>query len=301
MVDIYLSLSSNDIKFLIDKYEDFDVHILDYENISIMELFKRYFETSLLGNKNLYIVKNAKFLFNKSDKLKVKETEVFLDILKKESQNKLIFLVDKKINTSIAYLNENKELYNYSENIQKESQKLFLKSYNININDSDLNYLIENISEGYNYQNELMKLSIYKDNGKISKEDIDEQIKLKPSVNIFSFIEAIVLKDFSKANIYYKKIKENEDMSQEQILAVMHTQLKFFTQVKILRDKHIVDNQISSILKCSPYRLKLSNKLLLNTNIDILKDLYNKVSKYDYLIKSGQTKEKDVIINFLIS
>ncbi len=301
MIDIYLSLSSNDTKFLIDKYEDFDIHILDYENISIMELFKRYFEISLLGNKNLYIVKNAKFLINKSDKLKVKETEVFLDILKKESQNKLIFLVDKKINNSIPYLKDNKDLYNYSENIQKESQKLFLKSYNISIDDLDLSYLIENISEGYNYQSELVKLSIYKDNEKITKKDIDKYIKLKPSVNIFSFIEAVILKDPVKANDYYKKIKENEDMSQEQILAVMHTQLKFFTQVKILREKHMVDNQIVSILKCSPYRLKLSSKVLVKTNFDILQDLYLKVSKYDYLIKSGKTKEKDVIINFLIS
>ncbi len=301
MIDIYLSMSSNDIKYLIDKYPEYDAHVMDYEDMSIMELFKKYFEMSLLGNKTLYIIKNAKFLINKSDKLKVKETEVFLDILKKKSNNKIIFLVDKKINTTIPYLNENKELYNYSENIQKESQKLFLKSYNIDINDLELSYLMENIEQGYNYQDELIKLSLYKEGKKIIKEDIDKYIKLKPSVNIFSFIEAVILKDNSKAKIYYQKIKETEDMTQEQILAVMHTQLKFFTQVKILKDKNILDNEIVSLLKCSPYRLKLSNKVIFKTNFHILTNLYQKVSKYDYLIKSGQTKEKDVIINFLIS
>ncbi len=301
MIDIYLSNTSNDVKFLIDKYLEHEVYVIDYEDISIMELFKKYFEISLLNDKKLYIVKNAKFLFNKSDKLKVKETEVFLDILRKKSDNKIIFLVEKKINITIPYLSDNKEYYNYYENIQKESQKLFLKSYNINISDQNIEYLIENIADGYNYQSELIKLSIFKDQKEIKKEDINTYIKLKPSVNIFSFIESIILKDFNRANNYYKKIKENEDMTQEQILAVMHSQIKFFTQVKILRGNHLIDSQIVSTLKCSPYRLKLSNKLILNTNIDVLSDLYNKVSKYDYLIKSGQTKEKDVIINFLIA
>ncbi len=301
MIDIYLSTNSNDIKYLTDKHVDYDIHVIDYENMTIMELFKKYFEMSLLGNKNLYIVKNAKFLFNKSDKLKVKETEVFLDILKKSSNNKIIFLVDKKINTTIPYLSDNKEYYNYSENIQKESQKLFLKSYNINIKDSELTYLIENIDEGYNYQDELIKLSLFKEGNEIFKEDIDKYVKLKASVNIFSFIESVILGNVPKAKEYYEKIKEEENMSQEQILAVMHSQLKFFTQVKILKEKNVVDSEIVSMLKCSPYRVKLSSNILFKTNIKTLKDLYSKVSKYDYLIKSGQTKEKDVIINFLIS
>lgn len=301
MIDIYLSSGVNDIDFISKKHKEFKTHVLDYEDISIMELFKKYFEISLFGDKNLYIVNNAKFLSNVSDKLKKKEEEVFLDILCKKSNNKIVFLINKELNKKLPYLKDKVEYYNYSENIQKESQKSFLKRYNINISESNLNYIIENIEETYNYYDELLKLSMFKNNEEILKEDIDNYVVLKASVNIFSFIEAVILNNKKKANDFYKKIKEKEDMTQEQILAIMHTQIKFFSQVKILRGKNISENEIAKILSCSFYRLKMSNNVLNKTDLKTLANLYEKVARYDYLIKSGMTKEKDVIINFLIN
>ena len=91
-----------------------------------------------------------------------------------------------------------------------------------------------------------------------------------------------------------------EQLEQIQILTIMYTQVKFFIQLKLLKDKNKSDQEINAVLKTSPYRIKLSTDVVRKTTLQNLINIHQKIAKYDYLIKSGKTQEKEVIINFLL-
>lgn len=301
MINIYVKEDTNDLEYIYEQNTDYEIVALDYETTSIMTIYKNLFTPSLFGDKKLFLIDNCKFLINKTDKLKKKEEEVFNDILNLDTQNIIIFLIHKPLNKTIPYIKENISKIKYVDNIKEEKEKMFLKKYQINITNSNLKFIKDNIREDLNYYNELLKLHLYLNKKEITEEHIKKHIKLKDNLNIFNFIEYIILKNEQKAKYYYEKILYEEDFTQEQILAIMYGQLKFFIQLKILKENFSTDNHIRSTLKTSPYRVKNSLKVIRNIDLEKLIQIHNNISKYDYLIKSGKTKEKDVIINFLIS
>ncbi|MFV0289003.1 MAG: DNA polymerase III subunit delta [Mycoplasmatales bacterium] len=300
MINIYLITKSNILDYLYEQHQDY--HCLHYlaEDISLMQIYKEYFSTNLLTSKKLLIVENPLYLINKTNQLKKKELEIFEQLITTETTNKLIFLIKKPLNTKITYIKQNLEHLNYHKNLEQEQQQHFLQVNKINISAINLEFLQENIQQNYDYLQELLKLKLYKDNQEITNEDIVANVKLKVEVDIFKLVESIIKHNKLEFTNIYTKLVAEESITVEAILAIMYSQLKFFLSVKTMRELKFTDTKIIQDLQCSPYRLKFSNTLVNSITQNEFITLHDKVALYDYLIKSGQTKEKNVLLNFFI-
>ena len=140
--------------------------------------------------------------------------------------------------------------------------------------------------------NELEKLKCLKLEEKIiTVEDIDEAVIKFNSDNVFDLIDAIVSKNKKKAYLLTQElINKGEDINK--IIVMVSDQFRLMYHVKCFLKEGHSKEEIASILKIHPYRVKLaiekgynySSKVLL-TNLEYFFDL-------DYMIKSGNNNPK---------
>lgn len=302
--------------------KNIDVEIIDYNESSFKNIIKKYYTISLFEKTKIYIIINPLFLINKTNSLLKKEIPAFEKLsvdTKNESfekekksfeknisskKNEIYFIVNKDINSKISYVKNNlkeMEIKNFNElSLMKE----YAKNKNILVDTQTIKYLIENIEEGYSKKQELLKIALLnldKNNGNliVEKKDLEENLVLKSSVTIFKFIEEIINDNYKKAyEIYNVEIKklEYDDL---QILPIMFSQIKFILQVKILKKKHLSNQQIAATLKTSPYRIQMNEKIINKITIIKIKNVINKIAHYEYMLKSGRSFEEEVILNFL--
>lgn len=277
----------------------FEYEILSYKNNDINTIFTKYYSISLFDQKKLFIVDGANFLVNKSDKLKKKEQETFNHICSAGSDNKLVFLISKELNQTIDIVKNNINNIKYTKITENDVLYEYIKKEKINIKKESLDYIINNIDRTYNIKKELLKLKYLKNENNTYEELLKEQINLKSEVNIFIFIEQLILNKKKKAyDIYLDKIKYSE-YKQEQILAIMGSQIKVLLQIKILFES-LTPIKIADRLGINVYRVKSGLKITEKITYKEIADFYSKINKYDSEIKHGKTNEENIIYNFLI-
>ena len=122
-------------------------------------------------------------------------------------------------------------------------------------------------------------------------DDINEAVIKLTGDNVFSLIDAIVAKNKRKAYLITQElIDKGEDISK--IIIMVADQFRLMYQVKNFLKEGYSKEDIASLLKIHPYRVKLaiekgynySSKVLL-TNLEYFYDL-------DYMIKSGSNNPK---------
>lgn len=298
-MELYLKNNPNLVQYIKEKNPKYEIEYLDYEEVSLMHIYRKYNTFSLFKTQTLYLIDNAYFLSHVSKKLKKKEEEIFQELVLKEknNNNKLIFLVNDKLNLKINYVKQNQEYFIYNDNIANDIDKKLLKKYPIA--ETNLLYLKEIIKEEYNYQKELEKLDLFLKKQEFTKEIIETYVPQKIDFNIFKFIESIITNNQETMKKYFYLLEE-EEITQEAILATMYTQLKFYLNFKILLNQNYSNYEIQSKLNTNAYRLNSSKKIVQKISINNLINLFEKIAFYDFQIKSGRTKEKNVLINFLL-
>lgn len=249
---------------------------------------------SMFQNSKFIICDDCKFLTGEDKK----NIEHDIDSLIKYLSNPfddvyLIFIVrNEKLDERKKIVKEMKKMCNLVEckkienNDLNNTLKNYITSKGYKISSNGISLLIKKVGLDLSLLiSEIDKLLLYKDDNKnITIEDINDVVIENIENNIFALTNAIMNKDRDKIfNIYNDLIKSGEDPSK--LLVMLANQFRLLLQVKLMASNGYKDNEMVSILKEHPYRIKLSKE---NTySKKILIDKIKKLAELDYNIKSG--------------
>lgn len=275
-----------------NKIDTFNVNKYDLTNTLLSQIINDASSMSLFGDKKLIIVNNA-YIFTSSTKKyleqDLKSLENYLNNI--NINTILIFVVnDAKIDERkkiTKLIDKNGEIVECNNIDNITMIKDLLGDYQMS--DSDIKYLLERVGDNSTLLNtEIEKIKIYKDTDKnITKEDIDLLTSKSLEVNNFKLIDAIINGDkLTALNLYQERIKLNEEPIA--IIVTLANQIRIMYQVKQLYLDGYTENNIASILKIHPYRVKLANQNAKKYDADTLLTYLKKLADLDIDIKTGQ-------------
>lgn len=275
-----------------NKIDTFNVNKYDLTNTLLSQIINDASSISLFGDKKLIIV-NSAYIFTSSTKKyleqDLKSLENYLNNI--NINTILIFVVnDAKLDERkkiTKLIDKNGEIVECNNIDNITMIKDLLGDYQMS--DSDIKYLLERVGDNSTLLNtEIEKIKIYKDTDKnITKEDIDLLTTKSLEVNNFKLIDAIINGDkLTALNLYQERIKLNEEPIA--IIVTLANQIRIMYQVKQLYLDGYTENNIASILKIHPYRVKLANQNAKKYDADTLLTYLKKLADLDIDIKTGQ-------------
>lgn len=275
-----------------NKIDTFNVNKYDLTNTLLSQIINDASSMSLFGDKKLIIV-NSAYIFTSSTKKyleqDLKSLENYLNNI--NINTILIFVVnDAKLDERkkiTKLIDKNGEIVECNNIDNITMIKDLLSDYQMS--DSDIKYLLERVGDNSTLLNtEIEKIKIYKDTDKnITKEDIDLLTSKSLEVNNFKLIDAIINGDkLTALNLYQERIKLNEEPIA--IIVTLANQIRIMYQVKQLYLDGYTENNIASILKIHPYRVKLANQNAKKYDADTLLTYLKKLADLDIDIKTGQ-------------
>ncbi len=291
---IYLIYSSDKevinkyIEKLIEKEKIIESSVIRYSIDDITQVIDECNTLGLFSLKKLIVV-DATSAFSSTGK-EVGELSDYLD-----NYNKDVILV---LTCNLEKVDTRKRLYKKISSIGKiecltkdnnyliNLVKNLLKDYKIS--DSSINYFISKVGNDINnIENEVEKLINYKYEEKsISNSDIDLLCTSNIEEEIFALTDAIIKNDNNKAiKLYELFISRNYDVTQ--MIVLIASQFRFLLQVKILYNKNRSNDEIASILKVHPYRVKLAISNSYYYSKETLEDYLIKLFNLDKKIKLG--------------
>lgn len=288
-----------------NKIDEFNINKYDLSNTFLADITNDASSMSLFSDKKLIIVNNAYIFTSSSKKYLEQDLKCLENYLNNINTNTiLIFVVNeakiderKKIVKLIDKIGEINE-YNTINNIA--IIKDLLDDYQMT--DEDIKYLLERVGDNSTLLNtEIEKIKIYENSTKkITKQDIDLLTAKSLEVNNFKLIDAIINRDKANAlKLYQERIIINEEPIA--IIVALANQIRIMYQVKQLYLDGYTENNIASILKIHPYRVKLANQNAKKYDADTLLTYLKKLADLDINIKTGQIDKTLGLELFIIS
>lgn len=288
-----------------NKIDEFNINKYDLSNTFLADITNDASSMSLFSDKKLIIVNNAYIFTSSSKKYLEQDLKCLENYLNNINTNTiLIFVVNeakiderKKIVKLIDKIGEINE-YNTINNIA--IIKDLLDDYQMT--DEDIKYLLERVGDNSTLLNtEIEKIKIYKNSTKkITKQDIDLLTAKSLEVNNFKLIDVIINRDKENAlKLYQERIIINEEPIA--IIVTLANQIRIMYQVKQLYLDGYTENNIASILKIHPYRVKLANQNAKKYDADTLLTYLKKLADLDINIKTGQIDKTLGLELFIIS
>ena len=268
--------------------DEINITKYDLTNTYLNDIINDASSMSLFDDKKIIIVNNS-YIFTGTTK---KNLEQDTTILENYLNNiNLIFIVNndklderKKIKKLIKKIGVVKE-FNNIDNISLVKE--LFDGYNISTD--NIKYLLERVGDDTTLlATEIEKIKIYKDTDKnITKDDITNLISKSLEVNNFKLIDAIINKNKNEAIMLYQdRIKLNEEPIA--IIIALANQIRIMYQVKQLYLNGYTENNIASILKIHPYRVKLANQNSKKYDSNILLNYLKQLADLDISIKTGK-------------
>lgn len=151
------------------------------------------------------------------------------------------------------------------------------------------------IKSGFQFseiQKNLLFLQSYKDDDRITEEDIVEAIPKTLQDNIFDLTQLILTKKIDQARDLVKDLTlQGED--EIKLIAIMLGQFRLYTQVKILQESGQTEAQMVSSLghylgrNPNPYQIKFALRDTRGLSLKFLQDSIRYLIQADYQIKTG--------------
>ena len=151
------------------------------------------------------------------------------------------------------------------------------------------------IKSGFQFseiQKNLLFLQSYKDDDRITEEDIVEAIPKTLQDNIFDLTQLILTKKIDQARDLVKDLTlQGED--EIKLIAIMLGQFRLYTQVKILQASAQTESQMVSSLghylgrNPNPYQIKFALRDSRRLSLDFLQNSIRHLIQADYQIKTG--------------
>ena len=293
--------------FLINKKIN---EIIDKENTTIYDMNERVIDDviedllsfSLFSNNKDILCTNCTFLTSSTDDKH--SLNLLKNILDKDLENRLILTVNSKVDErkkivkevlrlgNVFLFNTLKE-YEVSKYIEKEFKDLGYK-----LDNETLNYFHSFVGNDLGIINsEINKLTLYKEDKLVIKDDIDSITSRVLENNIFDLIDSVVKKDIDKSlRIYDDFILMNEE--EIKLISMLGDQFRLIYQVKTMYLSGYTESDIIKELGVHPYRIKLAKESLIT--LGEAKDYLLKLYDLDVDIKTGKKEKRIAFKLFLI-
>ena len=262
-----------------------------YANFKINSMFA---EKKLVVLNNVF--DNAKFY------------EEFLKILKNIEELKDIVLIyeNDSVDERIKIFKELKKCAKCQEFdylspalLQKWVATEFEKK-NIKINLDALNLLLNFVGNNlWQMANEINKLSDYKKEGIVKKEDVELLVKPNIENDIFKTIDALASKNKKDALTLIHKHLDNGDNTLY-LLSMVAYQFRNLLSIKEMQDMQMPYNQIAKSCGLHPFVVQKSYHLCNQFSIEQLKKIYQKIFQVDFDVKSGKI-EPELALDLLLA
>lgn len=272
--------------------DEVNINKYDLTNTYLTDIINDASSMSLFDDKKVIIVNNSYIFTGTTKKALEQDSTILENYLNNINDNTiLIFIVNndklderKKITKLVKKIGTVKE-FNNIDNISLVKE--LFSDYNISTD--NIKYLLERVGDDTTLlATEIGKIKIYKDKDKnITKDDITNLISKSLEVNNFKLIDAIINKNKNEAIMLYQdRIKLNEEPIA--IIIALANQIRIMYQVKELYLNGYTENNIASILKIHPYRVKLANQNSKKYDSDILLNYLKQLANLDISIKTGK-------------
>ena len=288
-----------------NKIDEFNVNKYDLTNSLLTDIINDASSMSLFSDKKIIIVNNAYIFTGTNKKYTEQNTEELENYLNNINDNTiLIFTINneklderKKITKSVKKNGIVKD-FNSIDNISLV--KNLFEDYSIS--NDNVKYLISRVGEDSSLlASEIEKIKIYKNDDKtITHDDITNLTTKSLEVNNFKLIDAIINKNKAEAfSLYQDRIKLNEEPIA--IIISLANQIRIMYQVKQLYLDGYTENNIASILKIHPYRVKLASQNARKYDSDILLNYLKQLADLDIDIKTGKVDKTLGLELFIIA
>ena len=163
------------------------------------------------------------------------------------------------------------------------------------------------LKSGYDFgelQKNLALLQVYKEDGQITLQDIEEVVPKSLQDNIFDLTQMILKRQIDQARNLVKDLRlQGED--EIKLIAILLGQFRMFSQVKIFSEEGQTESQIVASLselsgrKVNPYQVKFALRDSRKLSLSFLKQAMMTFIETDYTIKIG-TYEKDYLFDLAL-
>ena len=163
------------------------------------------------------------------------------------------------------------------------------------------------LKSGYDFgelQKNLAFLKAYKEDGQITLEDIEEAVPKTLQDNIFDLTQMILQRRIDQARTLVKDLRlQGED--EIKLIAILLSQFRMFSQVKIFSEEGQSENQIVMSLselsgrKINPYQVKFALRDSRRISLAFLKQAMMIFIETDYAIKNG-SYDKDYLFDLAL-
>ena len=224
---------------------------------------------------------------------------------------RLIVIAEGKLDSKrriVKLLKRDAQLLEATELKEQELRAHFaeeIKSLGLAIDSQAFDQLL--IKSGFDFseiQKNLEFLKTYKGASSITITDIEEAIPKTLQDNLFDLIQMILKKQIDSARSLVKDLRlQGED--EIKLLAILLSQFRIYTQVKLLKQEGRTESQIVSDLseltgrKVNPYQVKFALRDSRGISLNYLEQAICLLIDTDFQMKSG-TYEKDYLFDLAL-
>ena len=288
-----------------NKIDEFNINKYDLTNNLLTDIINDASSMSLFSDKKIIIVNNA-YIFTGNNKKYLEQDTLELEkYLNNINDNTILIfnvnsekLDERKKITKLIKKNGLVKDFNSIDNISLV--KNLFDDYSIS--NDNVKYLISRVGDDSSLlASEIEKIKIYKNEDKtITFDDITNLTTKSLEVNNFKLIDAIINKNKAEAfNLYQDRIKLNEEPIA--IIISLANQIRIMYQVKQLYLNGYTENNIASILKIHPYRVKLASQNAKKYDSNILLNYLKQLADLDINIKTGKVDKTLGLELFIIA
>ncbi|MBC1897700.1 DNA polymerase III subunit delta [Listeria booriae] len=290
---------------------DFNYANFDLDETAIEQVIEEAETIPFFGDRRLIVASNPSFLTTEKTKSKIEHrTARFEEYLNEPVDYSILVIIAR-----VEKLDERKKL---TKLLKKQATIVDAKRPNdaelrkwiqsaIKNNDFSMEIpAIERLMELTGGQlttamNELDKLMLYKlESREISVADVESLVVRSLEQNIFLLLDKMIALDISGAlSIYYDLLKQKEEPIK--ILALIASQFRLLTQIKLLEKQGFSQQQVAQKLKVHPFRVKIGARQTKSFSYEQLTATLERLAEMDFEMKTGYGDKAQKLEWFLFS
>ena len=277
-------------------FAHFDMKEVAYKDIELELLSLPFFADEKIVILDHFLdITTAKKRYLSDDELKA-----FEEYLENPSPtSKLVIFAEGKLDSKrrlVKILKRDAKIFEAIEPKEQEMRSYFQKwsqEQGLTFDGKSFEQLL--IKSGFQFseiQKNLLFLQSYKDDDRVTEEDIVEAIPKTLQDNIFDLTQLILTKKIDQARDLVKDLTlQGED--EIKLIAIMLGQFRLYTQVKILQESGQSESQMVSSLghylgrNPNPYQIKFALRDSRRLSLDFLQNSIRYLIQADYQIKTG--------------
>ncbi|MBC2149092.1 DNA polymerase III subunit delta [Listeria booriae] len=290
---------------------DFNYANFDLDETAIEQVIEEAETIPFFGDRRLIVASNPSFLTTEKTKSKIEHrTARFEDYLNEPVDYSILVIIAR-----VEKLDERKKL---TKLLKKQATIVDAKRPN----DAELRKWVQSAIKNNDFSmeipaterlmeltggqlttamNELDKLMLYKlESREISVADVESLVVRSLEQNIFLLLDKMIALDISGAlSIYYDLLKQKEEPIK--ILALIASQFRLLTQIKLLEKQGFSQQQVAQKLKVHPFRVKIGARQAKSFSYEQLTATLERLAEMDFEMKTGYGDKAQKLEWFLFS